>query len=115
MFKAIQITLFEELEQTFCKQFTTIKNNEEVYMQLWNIQQQIVECVEVYYERMLKLKNYIQVRTTDVFFISVFKVGLLPYLILTITSMKRKTLIEHKKNVIICEENGPINLSCNVY
>jgi len=63
---------------------------------------------------MLKLKNYIQVRTTDVFFISVFKVGLLPYLILTITSMKRRTLIEHKKKVIICEENGPINLSCNV-
>jgi hypothetical protein len=24
--------IFEELEQTFCKQFRTIKNNEEVYM-----------------------------------------------------------------------------------
>jgi hypothetical protein len=29
---------FEELEQTFCKQFRTVKNDEEVYMQLCNIQ-----------------------------------------------------------------------------
>jgi hypothetical protein len=25
------------LEQTFCKWFKTMKNDEEVYMQLWNI------------------------------------------------------------------------------
>ncbi len=32
---------FEELEQTFCKWFKIVKNDEEeVYMQLWNIQQQ---------------------------------------------------------------------------
>ncbi len=30
---------FENLEQTFCKRFKTLKNDEEVYMQLWNIQQ----------------------------------------------------------------------------
>ncbi len=30
---------FEELEQTFCKLFKTMKNDEEVYMQLRNIQQ----------------------------------------------------------------------------
>jgi hypothetical protein len=29
--------IFEELEQTFCKQFKTVKNNEEIYMQLRNI------------------------------------------------------------------------------
>ncbi len=28
--------------------------------------------------------------------------------------MKRCTLIEHKKVVIVCEENGPINFSYNV-
>jgi hypothetical protein len=28
---------FEELEQTFCKQFKTVKNYEEIYMQLRNI------------------------------------------------------------------------------
>ncbi len=33
---------------------------------------------------------------------------------LTIISMKRNTLIKHKEIVIICEENGPFNLSYNV-
>jgi hypothetical protein len=49
--------IFEELEQTFCKQFITIKNDEEVYMQLQNIQQQTIERIEVYYEHLLKLIN----------------------------------------------------------
>jgi hypothetical protein len=31
---------FEKLEQTLCKQFKIVKNDEEVYMQLRNIQQQ---------------------------------------------------------------------------
>ena len=30
---------FEKFEQTFCKQFKSVKNSEEVYMQLQNIQQ----------------------------------------------------------------------------
>ncbi len=30
---------FEKLKQTFCKWFKTLKDDEEVYMQLWNIQQ----------------------------------------------------------------------------
>ncbi len=67
---------FEELQQAFCKRFKIVKNNEEVYMQLQNIQQQIAECVEVYYEPLLK-----------------------------------RTLMEHKKATIICEESGPISLS----
>jgi hypothetical protein len=69
---------FEELEQTFCKWFKIMKNDKEVYMQ--NIQQQIVEHVEVYYEHLLKLANCLQVRTTYVFLTIVFKVGLLPYI-----------------------------------
>jgi hypothetical protein len=73
-----------------------------------NIQQQIVEHVKVYYERTLKLANYLQVRTTFVFFTIIFRVGLLPYLILATTCMKKNTLIEHKKAVVICEESGPI-------
>jgi len=36
-----------------------MNNDEEVYMQLWNIQQQSTECVEVYYEHLLKLVNYL--------------------------------------------------------
>jgi hypothetical protein len=34
-----------------------VKNDEEVYMQLQNIRQQIAEHVEVYYERLLRLIN----------------------------------------------------------
>jgi hypothetical protein len=50
---------FEKLEQTFCKWFKTLKNNEEVYMQLWNIQQPTIERVEVYYEHLIKLANFL--------------------------------------------------------
>jgi hypothetical protein len=56
-------------------------------MQLQNIQQQNVERFEVHNERLLKLTNCLQVRTIDVFPTTIFKIGLLPYLILT-TSMK---------------------------
>jgi hypothetical protein len=50
---------FEKLEQTFCKWFKTLKNDEEVYMQLWNIQQQTIERVKVYYEHLIKLTNFL--------------------------------------------------------
>jgi hypothetical protein len=50
-----------------------MKNDEEVYIQLKNIQRQTVEHVEVYYESLLKLANYLQFRTTDVFLTAIFK------------------------------------------
>jgi hypothetical protein len=50
---------FEKLEQTFCKWFKTLKNDKEVYMQLRNIQQQTIERVEVYYEHLIKLINFL--------------------------------------------------------
>jgi hypothetical protein len=90
-----------------------VKINEEVYMQLENIQQ-TTELVEVYYECMLKIINYLYVKTTNVCFTTTFKASLLPYLISTTTGMKRKTLIEHKEVVIVCEESGPISMSYNV-
>ena len=49
--------MFGKLEEVFCKWFQTVKNDEEVYLQLRNIQRQIVECVEVYYEQLFKLAN----------------------------------------------------------
>ncbi len=76
--------------------------------------QQTIKHVEVYYEHLLKLTNYLQVRTTNVFLTTVFRAGLLPYLKLTTTRMKRDTLIEHKEVVVVCEENGPVSLSFNV-
>ncbi len=57
-------------------------------MQLRNIQQQIIKCVEVCYECMLKLTNYLQIIMIDIFVTIVFKTRLLPYLILAILTMK---------------------------
>jgi hypothetical protein len=53
-----------------------VKNDEEVYMQLKNLQQQVSERVEVYYECLLKLANYLQVKTTNVFSTNIFKSSL---------------------------------------
>jgi len=92
----------------FCKCFQIVKNNKKVYMQLKNLQQQIGEWVEVYYEHLLKFANYLQFKTTNVFLIIIFKVGLQPYLILATSSMARDTLIEHKEAAIICEESGSV-------
>ncbi len=69
--------------------------------------------IEVYYEHLLKLANYLQVITTNVFPTIVFKASLLYYLKLAMIGMKRDTLIEHKEAVVICEESGPISLSYN--
>ncbi len=44
-----------------------MKNDEEVYMQSKNIQHQIAECVEVYYEQLFKLTNYLKVKVMDFF------------------------------------------------
>jgi hypothetical protein len=49
--------VFGKLEEVFCKWFQTAKNDEKVSSQLRNIQQQIVECVEVYYEQLFKFTN----------------------------------------------------------
>ncbi len=80
-------------------------------MQLQNIQQQTIECVEVYYKSLLKLANCLHVKPINVFFTPIFKVGLLPYLIIITTSMKPNTLIKHKEVVVVCEESEPISLS----
>lgn len=55
-----------ELEQTFYKHFQTMKNDKEIYMSLRNLQQ-VGEQVEVYYERLFKLVNYLQLKATDCF------------------------------------------------
>ncbi len=71
---------FEKLEPTFYKRFKTLKNNEEVYMQLQNIQQQTTKHVEVYYDS-LKVTNCLQVKVTDVF-LTIFFGASLDYLTL---------------------------------
>jgi hypothetical protein len=63
-------------------------DHEEVYMQPRNIHQQ-VEHVEVYSKLLFKLANCLQVKAIDVFLTIMFRASPLPYLRLTITSMKR--------------------------
>ncbi len=48
--------------------------------------------MEVYYERLLKLVNSLQHKTTYSFLITVFIYGLQPYLHVATTSMKKETL-----------------------
>jgi hypothetical protein len=79
---------FKKLEEGFCKWFEIVKNGEEVYMQLQNIQQQIAKRVEVYYECLLKVANFLHVRATNVYFVTFFLTSLLPYLLLVTIGMK---------------------------
>jgi hypothetical protein len=66
------------------------------------------EWVDVYYKRLLKLTNYLQVKVINVFLTTIFKAGLQPYLKLATTFMTRNTLIKHKEVVVIYEKNGPV-------
>jgi hypothetical protein len=89
-----------------------VKNDKEVYMQLRNFQQQVDEQVEVYYEPFL-ITNCLQVKAIDVFFTTISKACLQPYLKLTTTNMIRDTYIKHKEIAMICEKNGPIITNYN--
>jgi hypothetical protein len=62
------------------------------------------ERLEVYYERLLKLANSFQHKTTDNFLIIVFRFGLQPYLRVATVGMKKKTMQHHKEAALVCEE-----------
>jgi hypothetical protein len=76
--------------------------------------QQVNEQVEVYYECLLKLANYLQVKVIDVFFITIFTIGLQPNLRLATTHITRDTIIKHKETIVICEKNGLIIANYNI-
>jgi hypothetical protein len=62
------------------------------------------ERVEVYYERLLKLANNLQHKTTDNFLTIIFRFGLQPYLRVATIGMKKKTMQHHKEASLVCEE-----------
>jgi hypothetical protein len=68
LFKAIQILHLKIWNKILQVWFKIVKNDEEVY-----IQQKIGERVEVYYEHLLKLVNYLKIKTTYVFFTIIFR------------------------------------------
>ncbi len=70
-----------------------MKNDEEVYMQRKNLQQ-VGERIEVYYECLLKLTNYLQVKVIDVLLTTIFIEKLQAYLILTTIGIVKNTLCQ---------------------
>ncbi len=61
----------------------------------------------------MKLANCLHVITTNVFFTTVLKAGLLFNLRLIFVGKRKNTSIEHKEAIVKCEESGPISLSYN--
>jgi len=55
------------------------------------------ERMEVYYERLLKLANNLQYKTTYSFLTTIFKSGLQLYLRVTTIGMKKETLQQNKE------------------
>ncbi len=58
---------FVELQLAFHYRFGIIQNDEQIYLQLKNMKHEENEKVEVYYERLLKLANSFQHKTTNSF------------------------------------------------
>ncbi len=88
-----------------------MKNDEEVYIQLRKIQQQIAECVEVYYEQLFKLTNCLDVKVMDFFFNLCFSSRFVTIFAFGNCKCERGHFNEHKKVVIICEESGLVTIS----
>ncbi len=95
---------FAKLQLAFCKRYKEVQNDEQAYLQLKNMKQEKNERVEVYYERLLKLFNNLQQKTTNSFLTIVFKSRLQPYLRVAIAGMKRKNLQQHKEITLVCEK-----------
>jgi hypothetical protein len=72
-------------------------------MALRIIKQTPDEKVEVYYERILKLANYLNHKTNDSLFITLLWTKLVPYLQVAIIGMKWDTLFLHIKVMLTCE------------
>ncbi len=94
---------FAKLQLVFNKKYRKVQSDEQVYLQLKNMKQKKNEKMEVYYERLLKLANSLQQKTTYSFLTTILKYGLQPYLHVT-TCMKRETLQQHKEATLVCEE-----------
>jgi hypothetical protein len=99
------------IEMVFCRvgdnflQMVLNYANEQVYKAFWVIKQGTIEKVKVYYERILKLVNYLQHKVDDSLLTIFFRAGLITYLKVVIVSMKCNSLFEHKEVVVIYEES----------
>jgi len=69
---------FDKLEVTSYKRYWKVQTYEQVYMALQVIKQGMDEKVEVYYEHILKLVNYLQHQTNDILLTTFFWIGFQP-------------------------------------
>ncbi len=76
-----------------------------MYVALRVIKQVINKKVEVYYERILKLANYLNHKVDNNLFMTLFQAGLVPNLWVTNIRMKRDTLFLHKKTTMTYEKS----------
>lgn len=77
-------------------------------MALRVIKQTFDELLEVYYEHILKLTNYLHHKANNN--TTFFRVGLVPYLWVATIGMRRNNLFLHKKVAMTCEEGmGDVN------
>jgi hypothetical protein len=114
LYKIIPIALLKSWSKHFVndsKLWRTTKNS----ICNWKISNnKLVNGVEVYYQHLSKLVNYLRVKAIDVFFTTIFKVGLHSYLRLTTTNVAWYTFIKHKETIVIYEESGLIISNYNV-
>jgi len=96
---------FNKFAQTFCRRYHKVQMDEQVYMTLQIIKQNLNERVEEYYGWIFNLASSFQHSTDNRLLNAFLKVGLLPYLWVVTTSMERGTLIQHLEVVVIYEEN----------
>jgi len=82
---------FSDITQAFCKCHRRTQNDEQIYMELKNMKQEVIKRVEVYYEQIQKLAHGLQVPTIDTFLTTVFKTSLQSYFKIVTTGMKRST------------------------
>lgn len=61
--------------------------------------------MEVYYEHILELANRLNHKANDNLLMKFFVAGLVPYLRVATTRMKRDTLFFHKKVMVTCKES----------
>ncbi len=80
--------IFAELQLVFYKRYKKVLND----LHLKNTKHEKNERVEVYYERLLKLADSLQHKTTNSLSTIVFKFGLQPYLCVATIGMKKETL-----------------------
>ncbi len=97
---------FNKFAQTFCRRYRKVQMNEQVYMTLRIIKQNLNERVEEYYEWIFTLASFFQHPADDCLLNTFFRARLLPYLWVGTACMERGTLIQHLEAIVIYEESS---------